>query len=128
MEKRNLLFRLLRIFFFTVIGYSAFKRLVSKRQAVFIDINEENISFRASEWGADRTEVSAVDWKDIKWIKQESNFSISVFKASSFSACFSIREFSTADQEKILTDIQNTAEKKGIRLVNFSGRLVWAAG
>lgn len=123
--KEDRLFREMQVLFFLYLIYSSARRLFSKRKDVFIEINERHILFRTVPWGSESERT--IDWRDIKWIKQENNFSVSVFQASSFSENFSIKGFSVADQERILQEIQSIAREKQVRLVNFSDIFVWAA-
>ncbi len=126
-DNERLLSKVIRILCFTFLSWNSATRLFSKRYLVFAEINDQHISFRMTEWGSDKEQLTTISWEDIKWIKQENDFSVSVFQASSFNANFSIKMFLRDDQEKILQEIQAIAEAKQVKLVNFSELLVWQA-
>lgn len=93
------------------------RRLGKKSKDFFIDINEI-----AVEWIVDERleEAFLAEWKDIRWIKQEHNGSITIFQESSFSKSLPLKEFTEEDKTGILQLLQETAGKKQVRLINFS--------
>lgn len=93
------------------------RRLRKKSKDFFIDINET-----AVEWIVDERleEAFLAEWKDIRWIKQEHNGSITIFQGSSFSKSLPLKEFTEEDKTGILQLLQETAGKKQVRLINFS--------
>lgn len=125
--EEGFLFRSVQTLFFLYLMYWSAFRLFSKKKDIFIEITGQHIAFRTAEWGNEKTRLTLVAWEDIKWIRQETNFSVSIFLASSFNVNFSFKEFPAHDQERILQEIRSFASEKQIRLVNFSELFVWSA-
>lgn len=95
-------------------GYDYFHK--RRRKEFFLEIDESYLKWVMNETG----DPAITDWNDIRWIKKEKNKGILIFRDSSFSVGFSVKDFREAEQEQIIALLEKYAREKQIRLVNFS--------
>jgi hypothetical protein len=87
-----------------------------KRKEFFLEIDEHYLKWLMHETG----DPTITDWNDIRWIKKEKDKGILIFRDSSFSVGFSVKDFQETEQEQIIALLEKYALEKQIRLVNFS--------
>lgn len=81
-----------------------------------VEITEQFITWTVPE----SSKTISIDWSDIKWIKQERDGKIMLFRQSSFSDSFLIKIYTEETKREILALIDEYASQKNIRLINFS--------
>jgi len=98
-------------------GWSGYETLQkTKRREFFLEIDEEELRWQMHRTGS----PVHIRWDDIRWIKNEKNKTVFIFLASSFSAGFLLDMFQEADRTQILQLLEQFANQRQIRLINFS--------
>jgi hypothetical protein len=101
---------------FLVLIISGIITLRKKKREHFIDITDEYVEWLLSE----EENPTRVNWNDIRWIKKETGGGITLFQESSFSKHFVLDDFPEEDRKQIQYLLQQMAEKRQVRLINFS--------
>jgi len=83
----------------------------------FVDIDEDHIEWDVYQKSENRI---LIYWKDIRWIKNEKDKSVTIYQDSSFSNNLSLTEFNDDDKNQMLCLLQQYASERQIRLINFS--------
>ena len=104
------------IFIVLYLIWSGIDHWRARRRKFSIQINEECIEWLLS----DSEKRKAVYWNGIRWIKSEKDGGITFFRESSFSEHFSLVDFSEENREEIIRLLQEKANTRQIRLINFS--------
>lgn len=106
--------------FYAVLSINAIISGIGKirgRKQVFIQITDEGIKGLVYEKSSNEIIVA---WKDIHWIKKEKDGDITIYRASSFSDHFFLKDFSEEDKTEIYQQLQSVAVRKQVHLINFS--------
>lgn len=88
----------------------------SKIKELFIDIDEHKITWQYN----DGLKTMSVEWNDIRWIKNDRNETILLFRASSFTDSFSIKGYPEETKAEIFSLLEQYASQRNIRLISFS--------
>jgi hypothetical protein len=98
-------------------AWSGFEYLQKrKRKEFYLEIDAYYLKWIMHETG----NPVITNWDDVRWIKKEKNTEILIFRASSFSVGFSLKDFTESEQEQIVALLTQYATQKQIHLVNFS--------
>lgn len=92
-------------------------RFRTGKQVYSLEITDADIRWLEAKKTANKI---LIDWNDIRWIKKEKNGGITVFRDSSFSEHFPLIDFLQDDREEIIRLLQEKANARQIRLINFS--------
>jgi len=104
--------------FITIMGlWSAISNFRDMGKVKFVDIDEDHIEWDVYEKSENRI---LIYWKDIRWIKNEKDNSVTIYQDSSFSNNLSLAEFTDQDKNQVLYLLQEYAGKRQIRVINFS--------
>lgn len=93
--------------------WSGINRFRKRNRDFFIEIDEEKIKWLVREIEERETRIY---WSKVSWIKLERGNTITIYPGSGFK----LTKFSEADREKILAQIQEVANMRQTRLINFS--------
>jgi len=105
--------------FIAIMGlWSAVSSFRNMDKVRFVDIDEDHIEWDVYEKSENRI---LIYWKDIRWIKNEKDNSVTIYQDSSFSNNFSLAEFTDQDKNQLLYSLQEYAGKRQISVINFSG-------
>lgn len=96
------------------IGMDSFIKMGKLR---FVEINEQTIEWMIYD---KNYPVTFIDWKDVRWIKEERDGSVTVFQDSSFASNLSLNELTPGDKKEVLHLLVQYANMRQLRLVNFS--------
>jgi len=87
-------------------------RFRKRKRDFFIQIDDEKIEWLLREIEEKETKIN---WNKVSWIKLERDNTVTIYPG----AGFKLMKFSEADREKILTQIQEVANARQIRVINF---------
>jgi hypothetical protein len=98
-------------------GVSGYERLQKRKPSeFFLEINGEALTW----WLRETEKTHGIQWDDIRWIKKEKGVAITIFRDSSFSVGFSLAGFREEEKTQILELIEQYADQRQIRMINFS--------
>lgn len=89
---------------------------LKERQLLYFEFDDQKIEWLVFE---NSTQIVCLSWDTIKWIKKENSGGITFFRESSFSEHFSMKWMTVEQQKELFAQIEETANSKQIRLVNF---------
>jgi hypothetical protein len=115
-------------FYFVLAGFllSDILELINGEKEKFIDIQKDRIRWQLTETLNNKkaAQTIEIEWEDIRWIKKENNGDISFYKYNSFFDFFYLDGFEKKDKQDICNLIEEIANQKHIRLVNFSEKVL----
>lgn len=86
------------------------------RKPLYFEFDDTRIEWLVFEKSS---QIAWVSWDTIKWIKKENSGGITFFRESSFSEHFTMKWMTEEQQNQMFAQIEETANSKQIRLVNF---------
>ena len=105
----------LKIVFLLFLLISFFSQWRANKRVFFIQMNEKSL-----EWLLITSSVKTnIEWINIIWIKKEWDGGITFFQKSSFSEHLRLSDFSASTQKEVIDYIQQMANNRQIRLINF---------
>ncbi len=104
------------VVFFIFILWTGVDKLRNTRREYFFEVTPLTLEWLLDE-GAARVQIP---WEDIRWIKKESNGSISFFQDSSFNKNILLNMYAKEERTRIEKEIEEMANARQIKLLNFS--------